>query len=284
MSDSNDLQVNARTDVNVRKIQIKEMGSYLEVDERGFLINPASVHKIGSQWKPIVDDIVQAYVEHCGEYLHSVYVRGSVAKGTALPGVSDVDTFAYVNLTKQQLTNTLDQSWIDGFEKELAHKYPFAQSFEIYIDSVERAMKDKVVLLQSACVYGIDVTKEIPPMKADKELLGHIYSFKKDLSKFEEWATRSHTRESVMEKCTWLMKRFLRTGLELVLVRSGTYTRDLYPSYKVFAKYYPEHEPHMRDVLDLALNPTDDIRILKKIVGEFGVWVVDEIERQLAIH
>ena len=257
------------------QIQIKEIGSYLETDEQGFLINPASVDKIKPEWKAVVDDIVQAYIKHCGEYLHSVYVRGSVAKGTAIPGVSDIDTFAYT-------TSKVDTSWITDFEKELAYKYPFAQGFEIYIDPIERALKDKIVLMQSACVYGTDLTKEITPMRPDKTLYGHVYSLKKNLKEFDEWTERPHSRESIMEQCTWLMKRFLRTGLELTLERAHKYTRDLYPSYKIFAEYYPEYEGNMREVLNLALNPTDDIEIIKNISREFGSWMVGEIERTLA--
>jgi hypothetical protein len=45
---------------------------------------------------PLLNSIKGAYQRACGSALLGVYVRGSLPKGTFLPGVSDVDTFALV--------------------------------------------------------------------------------------------------------------------------------------------------------------------------------------------
>lgn len=255
-----------------KEIPIKEIGSYFQVDSEGYLINPASVEKISAEWKPVVNDIVDAYKAHYGANLHSVYVRGSVGKGDATPGVSDVDTFAYVTLPKDQIKT----DWVKSFEDKLAEKYPFVQGFEISVDPVKTAPDDRILLLQSACVFGEDLSKTMPKVKVGKETLGHVYSFKKNLVWFDEWAQKPQEKSEIRNSCTWLMKRFLRTGLELTMERAGLYTRDLYPSYKVFAEYYPDKEAEMKEVLYLALNPTDDIEAIKKIRNDFGVWLEEQ--------
>jgi predicted nucleotidyltransferase len=259
-------------EITPKEITIKEIGSYFQTDSEGYLVNPASVEKIGDEWRPVVNDIIDTYKTHYGEKLHSVYVRGSVAKGDANPDVSDVDTFAYVTLPKDQIKT----EWIKSFEGELAEKYPFVQGFEISVDPVESAQDDRILLLQSACVFGEDLSKTMPKVKVGKETLGHVYSFKKNLIWFDEWAKKSQEKVEMMNSCTWLMKRFLRTGLELTMERAGRYTRDLYPSYKVFAEYYPEKEAEMKEVLYLALNPTDDLEVIKKIRNNFGVWLEEQ--------
>lgn len=255
-----------------KEIPIKEIGSYFKVDEEGFLVNPASPEKIGNEWKPVVDDIVEAYKSHFGENLHSVYVRGSVAKGDAVSGISDIDTFGYANLPKDQIKT----DWVSDFEKELKQKYPFVQGFEISVDPTEDAPNDRILLLQSACVFGTDLSKEMPKVKVGKETLGHVYSFRKNLAWFDEWAQKPQETEEIRNSCTWLMKRFLRTGLELTMERAGLYTRDLYPSYKAFADYYPDKADEMKEALYLAINPTDDLDVIKKVRQGLGTWLEEQ--------
>ena len=86
-------------------IEIKPTGSYFGIDKEGYLINPASEDKLQEQWKPAIDDLVEAYKENHGEHLESIYVRGSVAKGKAIDYVSDIDVFAYVNLPKDEISS-----------------------------------------------------------------------------------------------------------------------------------------------------------------------------------
>ena len=57
------------------KIEIKPMGSYFEVDEDGFLKNPASLDKVQEKWRPVLDDVVVVYKKHFGDKLINVYVR-----------------------------------------------------------------------------------------------------------------------------------------------------------------------------------------------------------------
>jgi hypothetical protein len=255
-----------------REIPIKEIGKFFDTDSEGYLINPASKEKITEEWKPVVDDILRAYQLHYGDVLHSVYVRGSVAKGDAVAGVSDVDTFAYVNQDKEEIKT----DWMDSFEKEIVSKYPFAQGVELSVDPVTDADNDRVLILQSACVYGDDLSSKMGKIKAGKETLGNVYSFAKKLTWFDEWSAKPQESEEIKKCCTWLMKRFLRTGLELTMERAGMYTRDLYPSYKIFSEYYPEKELEMRNVLYLALNPTDNLEIIKKVRNDFGVWMEEQ--------
>lgn len=255
-----------------KEIPIQEIGRFFDKDSEGYLINPASKDKITEEWQPVVKDIVEVYKLQYGDLLHSVYVRGSVAKGDAVAGISDIDTFAYVAQKKEEIKT----DWMDSFEKEMLVKYPFVQGVELSVDPIEDANNDRVLILQSACVYGDDLNDKMARIKVGKETLGHVYSFAKNLAWFDEWATKPQESGEIKKSCTWLMKRFLRTGLELTMERASMYTRDLYPSYKIFAEYYPEKESEMREALYLALNPTDDLEIIRKVRNNLGVWMEEQ--------
>ena len=110
------------------KIEIQPKGSYFQTDENGFLINPASAEKVQEKWKPLIDDIVESYKNKYGEKLKSVYIRGSVAKGEAVEGVSDIDTFAYVDLPKEEL---LENNINRDMRKYIEEKYDFVEDIEM---------------------------------------------------------------------------------------------------------------------------------------------------------
>jgi hypothetical protein len=260
------------------KIEIQPKGSYFQIDENGFLINPASAEKIQEKWKPIIDDIVDVYKNTYGEKLRNVYIRGSVAKGEAIDNVSDIDTFAYVNMSKEELK---DNNTNRDMRKHIEEKYDFVNGIEMNATPLSTAQNDYIILNQSVCVYGEPIS--VPNMKPGKEMASHAPGFHNRLSKFERFFHEESDPEEIQDFCTWAMKGFLRVGFELTMERSQKYTRDLYRCYETFVEYYPEKEPEMRQVLDLALNPTADKNKIKKIMDNLGVWLIAEIPKYFEV-
>lgn len=256
-------------------IEIKPTGSYFEVDEDGYIINPASLEKIQGEWKELVDDIVEVYKKAYGENLKQVYIRGSVAKGEAVKGISDIDTFAYVDLSPEYLKENNTNREI---RKDLVEKYQFVEDIEMGAFPLSEIPDDYITLNQSICVYGKPI--EIPRMKPGKEMAIHSPNFHNRFVWFEKFlAKKSEPEEEIKKGCVWLMKGLLRVGFELTMERSGKYTRDLYRCYETFSEYYPEKEAEMREVLHLALNPTSDKNKIKEIMDNLGVWILSEIPK-----
>ncbi len=260
---------------NKNEIEIKPIGSYLDIDEEGFIVNPASHEKIQEEWKPVIDDVIKAYSQAYGEHLRTIYIRGSVAKGQAIQHVSDIDTYAYIDLPKTEI----NEDWIDAAKKEITTQYPFVQGVEMEPGPISEFKEDTVVLNQSVCVYGD--APEVPKLKPGKDLAIHAPSsgFRKRILNFQEFYEAETTDEQVSKRCVSLMKSILRAGFEITMERSGKYTRDLYRCYEGFSEYYPDQEPQMREVLHLVLNPTTDKRKMKEIIDEFGMWLLDEVKK-----
>jgi len=80
------------------------------------------------------------------------------------------------------------------------------------------------------------------------------------------------------------MKIIVRTGLALVITKENTYTRDLYPAYKMFSKYYPEKESDMRKALEYAITPIIDTNQLLSFLNEYGTWMVSEADKWLQCY
>lgn len=264
------------------KIEIKPMGSYFELDSEGYIINPASIEKIQSKWYPAIKDVIEVYKKVLGNNLINIYVRGSVAKGQAVDRVSDLDTYAFIedplisDPNEYKAIFNSYQETIEKYKEELEHKYNFISDIEFQIQPKKRVPKEFIKLSQSVCVFGDPF--EIPKLKPGKDLALHSPGFTKFLMGLEEFFNKDTSTERNKMKCAWIMKRFLRTGFEICMERSGRYTRDLYKCYETFIEYYPEKEPQMREILELALNPTSDKQKIKQVVSNFGPWLVEEIK------
>ena len=119
----------------------------------------------------------------------------------------------------------------------------------------------------------------IPPLKPGKDIAQHVKSIEREINNINKWLHSEHTDEEIRQKCTWIMKRLLRSGFELVMERSQKYTRDLYPCYEGFSEYYPDKKGEMYLVLELAINPTTEKTEIINILNGIGNWIVEEIKQ-----
>ncbi len=235
-----------------KHIEIQPMGSFFEVDSEGFLVNPASMDEIQETWKPILDEYIKSCHKMYGKDVISVYIRGSVAKGQAIEAVSDFDAFVVLK-DGYGHSNVLEEIEIEE-RIRLQNMFPFVNGFEFGIFSESGIQEEGLLLNQSLCLFGKNI--EISKTRLSKDLALHAPDFEnrhKNLLNFLE--EENPSRDRVRNRVEWLGKGILRTGLEILIEKSGKYSRDLYPCYEVFAEYYPEKEPQMRAVLDLVLNP-----------------------------
>lgn len=99
------------TSVDIKNSVIKPIGDFLIVDGEGYLINPCRSELIVSPWAEVVEDVKKAYLHYLPEKIHSLYVRGSVAKGKAIEEVSDIDMIVVVRGDCEEV----DQAWIPNF-------------------------------------------------------------------------------------------------------------------------------------------------------------------------
>jgi hypothetical protein len=265
--------------------EILKLGRLLKTDKDGYIVSESSISKLVSPWKEAVGEIKDIYQTHLGDDLHSVYVRGTVSRGEAIEGISDIDTFAVVKKVPEEI----DRSWVKKVRKELEMKYNFSTGVEIDFISIDELFdgdemfSDRFMIkTQSACVFGEDLSHKIEPFKADKQTARH---FNKNISAVFENARkglRGNTDvKDIKEWTLWVMKRIIRAGFVLVMDREKAFTRDLYPAYEVFSKYYPEQESKMRQALEYAINPPEDPRVVIAFIDDFGCWIEKEIRTYL---
>lgn len=256
--------------------KIEPIGDYLETDPNGYILNTTSVDLIQPVWRPAIDEIVNVYKEHYGDSLHSAYLRGSVAKGKAIDNISDIDTFAIVSLPKDEI----DRTWVTEFRNSMADKFPFVKGVEMIITPLDgfesRRGQQILIKTQSICLFGSNLADDVASFKSGSNTIQHLQHLEKDIDEILEELLPQKDSKQILNDCSWIMKRVVRGGFELVMKRSGLYTRDLYPCYEGFAKYYPEKKSEMYRALELAVCPTIEANEIITTLNNIGKFVVQE--------
>ena len=144
-------------------IQPKPCGSFLKLDDNGHVIKKASHNLIQAAWKPLVDEVVAIYKSSFGDNLHSIWLRGSVAKGQAEKGAADLDSFSY--LVEEAERSVEFESAIEALES----RHPYCSGIEADanpVSDIERKLDGvmaRIIKTQAICLHGEDFSDGIPP-------------------------------------------------------------------------------------------------------------------------
>lgn len=267
---------------------IRAIGSLCVADSDGHIINHSDWKNINSIFLPVINDVVHTYSTLLQDNLHSVYIRGSIPKGIGIEGVADLDTIA---ITKQN-PNKLQLKRIKEVEQELNQKHTCVDGIELSVYCKEDILNSSsfsiisfILQTHSICVFGEDLIPQLPRYKANEALANdHLIHLHGQIKNACDDLQDNSDIEDIKDCCKWIMKIIVRAGLALVITKENTYTRDLYPAYKMFSKYYPEKESDMRKALEYAITPIIDTNQLLSFLNEYGTWMVSEADKWLQCY
>lgn len=261
---------------------IKPIGEVLKPNKEGYFVSSINQKKpLQKEWQRPINVCVQEIQNRLPNLISSIYLRGSVARGIAIPRVSDIDL---VVITKNSLPTSYSKDWVRPFIKELRNRYPLVDDVEFETMSLSSLLSEdkyrgiRVLLtLQAKLLAGDDVLKQLPLLKADNSSFVHIPTF----SRFQKKLKNTVATKDIFLPVyiPWIAKRYIRTGFELCIERERVFTRDLYFCYKIFSKYYPNKKKEMLDVLEQSVNPTWTKSKLLNCVNSLGDWLEQEVKK-----
>jgi len=257
--------------------KIRKTGTIQNLDKEGYIINNLSLDNLQQEYKIILNEVLKFYLQHFSEKIHSIYLRGSVAKGEAIHNISDIDTIAisFDDIAKESLEIRTP------FRQEMDIKYPYLNGIEMHFEKLDNVMSTKKIQFlfktQCICINGTDIREKIPKFGIGKWAYAHSKNLKKDIENATQRLKKEPLNERREQTCSWIMKRMIRVGFEIVMKKEQCFTRDLYPCYELFSKHYPEKESQMMKALELAIFPVADIDSILEIVNSLDSLLITEV-------
>jgi hypothetical protein len=269
--------------------QIIPWGKLLAQDATGYLINDCHIDKISPPWTLLVEELSQSVQHTWSTRLQTLYLRGSVPRGLALPQVSDLDSFA---ILFGEISDT-DCSLARQICSQLQKRYLFCQKVELILlnqKDIEHpnSIWPGIIQIKSVKIAGEDLPIILPNVKPGYALINYAYTWEKDLAQTLDILSQLSPQDiqfsaQVKKQCRWIMRRMVRTGFELVMEQDQSYTPDLYYCYERFALYFPEQQREMAKALQLALFSSGNRPGLMVFLRGFGGWVVEQVIQRFAL-
>jgi len=263
---------------------LEPWGELWAIDGAGYVINPCDRAHLQGRWGSLVAAWVAACAVALGDRAVGFYVRGSIPRGRAIAGVSDLDGLVVV--TDGERPD--DVLWCERLNRRLRDRYPFCRAIEtslITADDLINPAKTWGALLKSQGLWvagnrvtGQDAIATLPPVRPGPALWLHRPTLHQDWRRTADRLRQPISPPQVRTKSAWLNRRIVRAGFELVMAQDQTYTRDLYPCYRAFARHYPERAPSMALAARLAIAPSTHRAGLLAFWQEFLPWLLERLD------
>ncbi|WP_146457377.1 nucleotidyltransferase domain-containing protein [Vibrio splendidus] len=218
------------------------------LDREGFIQNLYSPKNIAPEFQDVVSAVVDSLLRELPGQVDGIYLYGSVPRGTAIVGSSDLD----VSIV---LTTPIGPKEKRVF-KHLSDTIPKAYSQVSKLDIDPGFLRD-VLLLQEkyhwhfwlkhccSCVWGNDLSVEFSRYKPSIEIAQALNG---DLSIFLEQMTPSFESLSDADVAKVVGKKLVRAVYYFVAEKDGSWYTDLSQCAAVAKCYYP----NLNDDIELA--------------------------------
>ena len=257
---------------------MKPLGKFHELTAAGFIVNdcrPLSP----SEWDEPISLVMEKAQLRLGQAMHSAYLRGSLARGTWVNGVSDLDMLViYEDAGAAQF----DWRWTIELSRELMGRFPFCAGLDanflnkkILEESPKGASYRFMLKTQSLCIYGDDIIGRLPPCRPDTSAMFSFRGLAGDIDCAAEDLDSSGDATGI---CRWLMRRIVRAAGEIAMLQDGRFTRDLCSCTETYLSHFGFRitDSLIPTALKLAITPESD-RTLVLEVGRSAYLELQEV-------
>lgn len=255
------------------------------LDSQGYFEREGSLGRVRDAFRPAVagarDRVAQVFDKH----LDSAYLYGSVPRGAARVGRSDLDLL----LVLRAEPTPDDRAHADALATAVDGEFPEIDGVGVLLTSRARVLSELetydlgwFVACLCTPLLGEDLAEFLPRYRPDSRLARETNG---DLALFlPRWRTQATAAGDDTDALRALVRRaarhLVRTGFTLVMPRWGGWTSDLTDMAEAFGRYYPEHAERMRAAAVMAYDPVADANALREALREYtdviGPWLAEE--------
>jgi len=261
------------------------------LDRDGTIIREGALDRVPAAFVPVVDAARARITETFGDprlhdaclnttYLHSAYLYGSIPRGTAVPGVSDLDLL----IVFRDEPADADRAAARALEAALDEDFPQINGAGIVLGSVPGTLSeleryDGGFFVACLCtpLLGEDLAARLPRYRPTsllaRETNGDLALV---LPRWRARAAQAVTDADRQALTRAIARRLVRTGFTLIMPRWGGWTSDLRLSADLFAQYYPERAGQLRRAAAIARTPSADPAVLAMLIDDLGPWLAAE--------
>ncbi|MFJ8858139.1 nucleotidyltransferase [Streptomyces sp. NPDC102451] len=252
----------------------------------GTIAREGALSRVPEAFAPVVVASRARITETFGSTrLHSAYLYGSIPRGTAVPGVADLDLLLAL---RHEPTET-DRADARTIETALDRRFAQINGVGILLSGTRTLLSelerhDGGFFVACLCtpLLGNDLAGQLPRYRPTsllaRETNGDLPLV---LPRWRARAVEATTEADRKALSRAVGRRIVRTAFTLIMPRWGGWTSDLEESAELFGRYYPEHVEQMRVAAATGRRPSADPAVISMLVDRLGPWLAAEY---MAVH
>ncbi|MDX3830881.1 nucleotidyltransferase domain-containing protein [Streptomyces europaeiscabiei] len=259
------------------------MGRARGLDSRGYIEREGALGRVPEVFRPVVAAARGRVLDVFGGRLHSAYLYGSIPRGTARPGRSDLDLLLALREEPTEADRTaaraLDEAWDTAFPQiDGAGTLLVSRAQEL--SDLERYDLGWFVACLCTPLLGEDLAQDLPRYRPGSLLARETNGdLALQLPRWRERVARATTDDARRVLVRGCSRRLVRTGFTLVMPRWNGWTSDLHEMAEAFGEYYPERAAQMRAAAVAGYEPGARADVLRAYLDDLGPWLADEYAR-----
>jgi hypothetical protein len=254
------------------------------LDGQGFIAREGSLARVPGVFRPAVAAARDGLLEVFGARLHSAYLYGSIPRGTARVGRSDLDLLVAF---RDEPADT-DRDAVRALGEAVDKEFPQIDGVGTLLYGSNRLLSDLerydlgwFVACLCTPLLGEDLAEYLPRYRPDSLLARETNG---DLALWlPRWRKRiadaEDTEEARRPLVRFMSRHLVRTGFTLVMPRWNGWTSDLGEMAEAFGAYYPERGAQLRTAALHGHEPVGDPEVLRSYVDDLGPWLAGEYAR-----
>ncbi len=242
-------------------------------DENGYIMKFASKDSINSDYMILIEDLIEILKYNIGNKLHSIYVYGSVGRGKAILGKSDIDLCIVIKIP----LNEIELGNLEKDKEKFLIRNKNVPKVDFDIGVIDDVLNPDNLYYWGfwikhicSCLYGEDLSFEFSKMSPNrnicKSLNGDIIE---TLLEYRELIVKDDFNDATLKS---ILKRIIRGAYCLVSVEDKSWATNTSDILDIL-NYYSPNESKFKEI-ELMLrgkNEILDIKILE-IVEYFILW------------
>ncbi|MBB6482740.1 nucleotidyltransferase domain-containing protein [Spirochaeta isovalerica] len=221
------------------------------------------------EFQPLIDTFIESIQKHASE-IHSIYMCGSIPKGTAVPYESDAD---FTVVLKRNPTE-FEKNSILNLTVETQNKFNIVTKIDVPICTVQDVLSNPYdwgfwVKIVSICIFGPDLSNQVPNLYPSPELQKTYFVAAEEQIpgsiNIALTETDDSVRMSVQKKS---IKKIIRAVYSLYFQIEESWTEDINEFISTIERQIPKGNKSITELIQSYHQPELTRKEFKKITKQ----------------
>ncbi|MDQ0271426.1 nucleotidyltransferase domain-containing protein [Cytobacillus purgationiresistens] len=246
------------------------------IDSEGYILNQTAKENIQQEFRPVLNAAISLLKMSLDGNLHSIYIYGSVGRGEAKQGISDLD----LNVIVYSFPSTKEKNQLLADTERLVEQYKSAIKVDYSFVQLEEAvsLENKYewgfwLRHMCSCLHGEDLSKQFERMKPNEKISAALNgNIEQLMGQFRQELQQDQPASKQRKRS--MLKRIIRGAYLKINVLDESWSTESGENLNILMHYFPK-DPLFQEIRRLQLCEEEiSSSELISLIDQFRGWLM----------